>query len=792
MFATRKFSEGLLSVQLNGKWGLINETGKEILSCRYDKNIGFGNLPIANVQINGKYGIIDKNGKEIVPCKYDKDISFSDGFANVQIDGKYGIVDKNGKEVVSCKYDERVYFSRSGINGGFADVQINGKHGLLNRKWKEIAACQYDKQIDFNDNYHTSNPNNANVLRNGKHGVMDTIGTEIIPCLYDYSISFDRKGFADIQTNGKYGLINKNGKEIVACQYDERILFDDKGFANVKMNGKYGLIDTTGTVIISCLYDYNISFDSQGFAEVQTNRKYGLFNKNGKEIAACQYDDRIFFDDKGFAKVKMNEKCGLIDITGAVIISCLYDRVEPFNNKGLAEVRLGKDRKYLDKMGNLYDDASFFQKEQERILKQPFSEYAQSFVGTRINEWQKKGEFEKKQDWEQRVTEKSKKAKAIALTKEAEQSYLAWAASYIDTKLTLEDYDIDNETFQAQSPLFGNLLIPVPVDDAPSFKTMWNSLQQTPKYFIENDKCALADMTFTTPNGKSYKYSNKASLKYQTPQIDYSFASIDVKEGEQKNVDIDIPMTGVKNTKTFAVIISNENYKTESKVEFASHDGTIFKEYCIKTLGLPQNNVHFVANASLNEMRREINWISQVIQAYNGEANVLFYYAGHGIPDESSKTSYLLPIDGYGSDVTTGYKLEDLYSMLGNLPTKSVVVFLDACFSGSQRSGDMLASARGIAIKAQQGKPSGNMVVFSAAQGDETAYPYKEKEHGLFTYFLLKKLQESKGDVTFEELSNYLTTNVRQQSIVINSKSQTPTVTPSISLGESWKKKKLK
>ncbi|WP_321436645.1 hypothetical protein [uncultured Bacteroides sp.] len=49
----------------------------------------------------------------------------------------------------------------------------------------------------------------------------------------------------------------------------------------------------------------------------------------------------------------------------------------------------------------------------------------------------------------------------------------------------------------------------------------------------------------------------------------------------------------------------------------------------------------------------------------------------------------------------------------------------------------------------------GNVVVFSTAQGDETAYPYKEKGHGLFAYFLLKKTQETKGAVTlwrFEQL----------------------------------------
>jgi hypothetical protein len=104
----------------------------------------------------------------------------------------------------------------------------------------------------------------------------------------------------------------------------------------------------------------------------------------------------------------------------------------------------------------------------------------------------------------------------------------------------------------------------------------------------------------------------------------------------------------------------------------------------------------------------------------------------------------------------------------------------------------MLAAARGVAIKTKPSAPSGKMVVFSAASGDETAYPYKEKGHGLFTYFLLKKLQESKGNITFGELSKYITTNVRQQSIVVNSKSQTPTVIPSAALGAGWESMKLR
>jgi hypothetical protein len=104
----------------------------------------------------------------------------------------------------------------------------------------------------------------------------------------------------------------------------------------------------------------------------------------------------------------------------------------------------------------------------------------------------------------------------------------------------------------------------------------------------------------------------------------------------------------------------------------------------------------------------------------------------------------------------------------------------------------MLASARGVALKSKSGVPQGNMVVFSAAQGDETAYPNNDEQHGIFTYYLLKKLQETQGNVTLKDLGNYITTNVRQQSIIKNGKPQTPCVTPSASLGAEWQTWTLK
>lgn len=98
----------------------------------------------------------------------------------------------------------------------------------------------------------------------------------------------------------------------------------------------------------------------------------------------------------------------------------------------------------------------------------------------------------------------------------------------------------------------------------------------------------------------------------------------------------------------------------------------------------------------------------------------------------------------------------------------------------------MLSSSRGLAQGVKKEEPKGKMIIISAAQGDETAYPYKEKKHGLFTYYLLKKLQDSGEKVTLGELADYIKTNVKKTSFEQNQKLQTPDVTPAFSFGDEW------
>ena len=245
----------------------------------------------------------------------------------------------------------------------------------------------------------------------------------------------------------------------------------------------------------------------------------------------------------------------------------------------------------------------------------------------------------------------------------------------------------------------------------------------------------------------------------------------------QSSVDTKIAVNDSKQDKTFVVIISNENYKHEEAVPFAKNDGEVFKIYCQKTLGIPEDHIKFAPDATLGEMNFAIFWLGNMLKAYDGEAKAIFYYSGHGMPDENGKEAYLLPVDGFSQSTEGALSTKSLYSKLGDMSSRNIVVFLDACFSGAKRDGKMLASSRGVAIKVKDDPVGDNTVVFSAATGDETAYPYKSQKHGLFTYYVLDKMQKSGGYTTLGELSDYVTQNVKRKAVVENNgKSQTPTV----------------
>lgn len=426
----------------------------------------------------------------------------------------------------------------------------------------------------------------------------------------------------------------------------------------------------------------------------------------------------------------------------------------------------------------------------DKVIKttgRSFAFYAEHRIFELMDIWQQKKEYETTAQWQQRVTDDGRKKQQRIVEQQVVDEYVAMYGLN-NVKGIIGYYDADYGVYPITvANDLGTFYLQVSIEDAPKVKSDWEKVTIDPAYGIVDGDLTIIGAECHL-NGKTYKTVEVHDRHALGTNVELPPLQFDLPDND---IDKDIPLTKDKNDMTFAVIIGNESYKEVSKVPYALNDAQIFASYCKRTLGLPQKNIKIYKDATYGTMLSAIENIQEIAKAYSGKISVIFYYAGHGIPDETSREAFLLPVDANGRNMAACYPIRQLYRELENLNAKQVVVFLDACFSGAQRGNGMLALARGVAIAAKEEMPQGNMVVFSAASADETAYPYQEKEHGLFTYYLLKKLNETKGDVTLGELESYICEKVAQESVVTNGKSQTPTVIPSVDVNDNWRNLKL-
>ncbi len=425
------------------------------------------------------------------------------------------------------------------------------------------------------------------------------------------------------------------------------------------------------------------------------------------------------------------------------------------------------------------------------------------------SDWQLKGEFEKTSTYLERVSDENRDAQIMNITVEAINS-LAKRYVRID-QATVGLYEADHEKFNVFIPGAKSFLLPVPLEYAKEVKDEWEMVWlSNPTFTISGDEFLINSLEARYKNQVFYyeisrddHISSASTLDLNFSDIIYNLPNINgsVAEGPltgtasilgKSDVAVNIPVTDRQSAKTFALVIGNEDYSsfqmelnTDMNVEFAAVDATTFNKYLVNTLGVPKENITLLTNATVGQMRQSIARLSAIAEAFEGEARLIFYYAGHGLPREGSNEPYLIPVDVSSSNLDYAIKLEDVYKKLTEHKSEAVTVFLDACFTGGARKQSLIA-ARGVRIKPKSPLVLGNLIVFSASSEDQTAHPYREKSHGIFTYYLLKALQISNGEMSYGELADFVRTNVMRKSVLVNNRVQIPNVEVSPVLENTW------
>jgi hypothetical protein len=126
-----------------------------------------------------------------------------------------------------------------------------------------------------------------------------------------------------------------------------------------------------------------------------------------------------------------------------------------------------------------------------------------------------------------------------------------------------------------------------------------------------------------------------------------------------------------------ALIIGNNNYLHVSTLASAVNDAktpvrTLREKYHFKTKLLLNADRHTILS-QLNELREQL--IS--------DDNLLIYYAGHGILDETNERGYWLPVDVDATNNANWISNTAIIDILNVIEAKHILVIADSCFSGT-------------------------------------------------------------------------------------------------------------
>ena len=237
------------------------------------------------------------------------------------------------------------------------------------------------------------------------------------------------------------------------------------------------------------------------------------------------------------------------------------------------------------------------------------------------------------------------------------------------------------------------------------------------------------------------------------------------------DVDANIPDTGMENKDAVAVVIGNKDYRNSDvpDVKYALSDARTFKQYLVKTLGFQKKNIIYRNNATIsdfNDIFGTSNTAKGILSDYikSGRSDVFIYYSGHGAPDLQSKTGYFVPVDCNPARVRlNGYSLNLFYKNVAKLPAREVTIVLDACFSGGAGNGESLIKGASpfVIAKRKLADLKENTICLASSEGDQVSSWYDDKQHGLFTYFILKGMggdADTNADrrITYKELFDFV------------------------------------
>lgn len=355
------FSDGLLAVEKDTKWGYINTKGKYVIPALYDKAGQFYD-GIAIVNVSGDAQLINKDGAFILDDYVD--LLYRDEETNLIIyvkNGRCGLMSASGKVITEALFDSMSRFSE-----GYAIVKAGTKHGFINKKGNIVISLIYDAVKPFTEGL-------AAVKQDEAWGYINPENKTIIGFDYEGANSFDTSGNAIVETVEdtvtKYHLITKKGVSVLS---DADMIKGSGPIYAMKKGSDYTLHKTDGSRFNTTVYtnvwyldgyesnlelsgdDLNVMFKSDGtilHQALYADSDFQTIMKDGAEEVALIVEDGSFIDvkmadetirleadnliqilSKNRYIIVRSSKVGIINDENQILVEFLYDFMSRSND----------------------------------------------------------------------------------------------------------------------------------------------------------------------------------------------------------------------------------------------------------------------------------------------------------------------------------------------------------------------------------------------------------------------------------------------------------------------------
>ena len=232
---------------------------------------------------------------------------------------------------------------------------------------------------------------------------------------------------------------------------------------------------------------------------------------------------------------------------------------------------------------------------------------------------------------------------------------------------------------------------------------------------------------------------------------------------------------------TIALIVGVERYRDVPGATGARADAETFARLAQSSLGVAAGNAHVLVDdrAAKSDIEKELAWLQGNVPP-NGR--VLFYFAGHGAPDASAGTPYLVPFDGDPKTLgATAIPLARVLESLSKTKAREVLAITDACFAGAGGRSVLPPGARPL-VRVKDAPSAPRVALFAASSGAQISGPAPGGGGGLFTKLLVEAIGTGQGDidgdgrVSLHELREWVVPRVAREAKK-DSRDQTPSLT---------------